>query len=271
MDFNKVINDIIDIPEDLSCFTNSSESEYIKCIVPPYDKLYDILSNPGLSQEYFSAFKYIFHHKSFNLSSKEGFNLHVYRNRNQEHMAPRDLETMKKFCKLGHFLYEGYSPCHNIVPSKDTRESRKAATRQTVKLYNQNKLDKPNEFAPMKNVSFRGTPNSDFAGCQFVYNTQTKKIVCDNANRGTWDFGKYGTIAHFFMDVLPWINVGNGTNTEHEEDYIMSDDDVQKYLTKHTKVVLVDIEKSSDNENRITKIFYNLLFGRKNNEEKVEK
>lgn len=191
------------------------------------------------SREYLNSFKYFFNQKTFDLTNPEGFAMHVFRNKNQREKAPRSLESMANFVKLGLFRNEGYSPCHNIRPIEDNEISRSNSLSQTIYLIKHQMLKKPNKFSPMGNISFRGTPGSNFEGCQFIYNRDTKKLVTDNTNRGTWDFGKYGTPSHYFMDVLPWIDVGNGDNMEMEDLFYMSISEEKMYLSKKREFITV--------------------------------
>lgn len=184
------------------------------------------------SLEYTTAFDYIKHKKMFNLDTDEGTDLHIYRNKNQYHKAPKDFETAKKFIDAGYFIYEGFSPCHNLVKGNNTYKSRKLTLSQTIYLSNHKLLYKPNNFSPMKNISIRGFPGTSFEGCQFIYNYDTGKLVTDNINRGTWDYGKYATIMHFILDFYPWLKFGNGDNLEKPEMFIMSKNEENLYFTQ---------------------------------------
>ena len=203
------------------------------------------------SQEYHSALDKLTKHKYFNFITEEGLTNHIYRNKNQYHKAPKNLNTMEEFVKRGYFYREGFSPCHNIPLNLDTKEYRKLTFKQMIECVKKNLLDKPNIFSPMQNVSYRGIPDTDFEGCQFVYNFKTQKLVTDCVNRGTWDFGKPGTPAHFILDVKPWVKYGNGDNIEKEKDFIMNQNDEDKYLSTPVKqfvlsngLIIVDSEKT---------------------------
>ena len=182
-----------------------------------------------ISIEYYNSFDKF--NKKFNTNTVEGLENHIYRNKNQFKKAPKDLKTMEQFVKLGYFYREGYSPCHNI-PSEiqNVKEYRKQTFKEMITLLKERKLQFPNQFSFCKNISFRAIPNTDFEGCQFVYNADTGKLVTDCINRGTWDFGKPGTMAHMLLDFMPWVNYGNGENTETEKDFLMSKSDENKYL-----------------------------------------
>lgn len=186
------------------------------------------------SLEYTSAFDYIKHKKMFNLDTNEGMDLHIYRNKNQYHKAPKNLEIAKKFIDAGYFIFEGFSPCHNLVKGNNTYESRKSTLSQTIYLVNHKLLYKPNNFSMMRNISIRGTPGTSFEGCQFVYNYDTGKLVTDNINRGTWDYGKFATPMHFILDIYPWLRFGNGDNLEKPEMFIMNKNEENLYFTQDT-------------------------------------
>ena len=62
---------------------------------------YDKIQN---SLEYVNYFEYLKTHKTFDLNTEEGKELHIYRNMNQFHKAPKDLKTMLKFVEAGYFL-----------------------------------------------------------------------------------------------------------------------------------------------------------------------
>lgn len=164
------------------------------------------------------------------LTTSEGIDKHVNRNKNQFHKAPHDLETMRKFVKNGWFIEEGFSPCHNIPFDMNNERTRRLFTKKTVKMFLNGELHEMNDFSKLGNISFRGSPNSFFEGCQFVYNFFSGKLVVDNINKGTWDFGKYGTLAHLSLDVKPWYSMGNGEAVETEKDFLLSKNDETKFL-----------------------------------------
>lgn len=177
-----------------------------------------------------NAFMYFKNNKVIDLTTKEGMKLHVYRNELMRHMAPKDLKTMYKFASCGLFIFEGYTPCHNIV--NDDFSHRKDSLKEYAYLLASRQIYRRNKYAPCNNVSFRGGLGTEFQGCQFIYNADNGKLVCDNKNRGTWDFGLFGTPDHFKYDVTPWIEVGNGKNVENDKMFIMSDLDSRNYLKK---------------------------------------
>ena len=166
----------------------------------------------------------------FNLNTVEGMENHIYRNKQQFKKAPHDLKTMEEFVKNGYFYKEGFTPCHNIIDINNTKEFRKETFKQYIQLIKNKKIYEINIFSPLRNISYRGVPKTDFEGCQFVYNYNTGKLVADCVNRGTWDFGKPGTMAHMLLDFMPWITYGNGENEEKAEDFIMTTYDENKYL-----------------------------------------
>lgn len=220
-----------------------------------------ITDDMTLSEEYMTSFKYIRNHKTFNLKSIEGMNLHVFRNKNQFKKAPKDLDTMTRFVENGYYIYEGFSPCHNITPSQDSPKMRKEMTKLTAKLYAKKELRGPNRYAPLNNISYRGTPGTDFEGCQFVYNYDNGLLVSDNTNRGTYDYGMFGKPAHFFLDILPWIKVGNGSNIETVDMFIMPENVERKYLNTRVhfnKKTMNDVEKI---DNSLVNKFVNTLSG----------
>lgn len=190
------------------------------------------------SKEYYSAFDFSNKKKTLDLKTKEGVNMHVYRNKNQYGKAPKDLNTMRKFVKAGYFIEEGYSACHNILKNNNTPEARKKSLQIMIYYVRHIKKDATEaeqkaylkKYTPYSNISFRGTPGSSFEGCQFIYNDKTGKLVVDNVNRGTWDYGKYGTTAHFLYDISPWLEMGNGENIETADLFIMSPEQEKKYL-----------------------------------------
>lgn len=188
-----------------------------------YDKL-------AHSLEYTTAFEYIKNKKKFNLNTKEGEELHIYRNKNQYKKAPKDLQTMLNFVKAGYFIFEGFSPCHNLTKGHNDYKSRKATLSTTIYLVRTRKLYSPNQYSPMHNISFRGTPGTSFEGCQFIYNHITGKLVADNINRGTWDYGKYATLMHFILDIDPWLRFGNGDNIETPDLFIMDETQEKLYM-----------------------------------------
>lgn len=189
------------------------------------------------SKEYYSAFQFITNKKMMDLKTKEGLNMHVFRNKNQYKKAPHDLKTMYKFVKAGYFIFEGYSPCHNIPHDKDTYEYRKATLQYMIYCVRHNMLDKRNKWSTLGNISFRGRTNTSFEGCQFIYNDKTGKLVVDCHNRGTWDYGKHGTSAHFLYDINPWLTSGNGTNEETEDLFIMDTKTENEYLNSGNDVL----------------------------------
>lgn len=197
------------------------------------------------SLEYVNTFDYIKHKKTFNLDTKEGQELHVYRNKNQYHKAPKDLKSAKKFIDAGYFIFEGFSPCHNLTKEKNTYEGRKATLVQTIWLLNHKLLYRPNQYSACHNISIRGTPGSSFEGCQFIYNYDTGKLVTDNINRGTWDYGKYATHMHYILDIIPWLNIGNGDNIENPEMFLMTPAQEKLYLNSSAVEKLNEVKKQS--------------------------
>lgn len=195
------------------------------------------------SLEYVSTFDYLKNKKTFNLDTKEGMDLHIYRNKNMYKKAPKDLKTMEEFVKAGYFLFEGFSPCHNLYKEINTEKYRKQTLSQTVYLISHKALYKPNTFSYCKNISFRGTPKTSFEGCQFIYNIDTGKLVTDNINRGTWDYGRYATSMHFVLDVFPWLSFGNGENLETPNMFIMSPAEEKLFLSPDTVAKLRDNEE----------------------------
>lgn len=193
-----------------------------------YNKFtYDKLSH---SLEYTTAFQYLHDKKKFDLDTKEGEELHFYRNKNQYNKAPKDLQTMINFVKAGYFIFEGFSPCHNLRKGSDDYKSRKATLATTIYLVRSKKLYSPNQYSLMHNISFRGTPGTSFEGCQFIYNHITGKLVTDNINKGTWDYGKYATLMHYILDIDPWLRFGNGDNIETPDLFIMDETQEKLYM-----------------------------------------
>lgn len=197
------------------------------------------------SLEYVGTFDYIKHKKTFNLDTKEGMELHVYRNKNQYHKAPKDLNSMKKFIDAGYFIFEGFSPCHNLTKELNNYEGRKATLSETVWLLGHKLLYRPNQYSAMHNISVRGVPGTSFEGCQFIYNYDSGKLVTDNINRGTWDYGKYATHMHFILDIYPWLQFGNGDNLEKPEMFIMSSSEEKLYFTPQALQTLNETKKHS--------------------------
>lgn len=195
------------------------------------------------SLEYVSTFDYLKNKKTFNLDTKEGMDLHIYRNKNMYKKAPKDLKTMEEFVKVGYFLFEGFNPCHNLYKEIDTEKYRKQTLSQMVYLISHKALYKPNTFSYCKNISFRGTPKTSFEGCQFIYNVDTGKIVTDNINRGTWDYGRYATSMHFVLDIYPWLKFGNGENLETPNMFIMSPAEEKLFLSPDAVAKLRDNEE----------------------------
>lgn len=192
---------------------------------------YHALSNYKIeSKEYVTGFAYIKNAKTFDLKTKEGKTQHVYRNKNQFGKAPIDLKSMMKFVEAGYFAYEGFSPCHNILPKENSYESRYNTLSECIYLVKNKLMNKMNKYSSLGNISFRGIQGTSFEGCQFIYNFKTQKLVTDSVNRGTWDFGKSATPGHFFLDILPWLSYGNGNNTETPEMFIMTPTEEAMYL-----------------------------------------
>ena len=186
------------------------------------------LSNHRIqSEEYINTFQIVNNRKEFDLSTNEGKDRHINRNKNQYGKAPKDLKTMYEFVKRGYFFNEGYNPCHNL--ETDDVSSRKAAVSKLLYMF-KHKLMNDDKYKGLGNLSFRGTPGSSFEGCQFIYNKDSGKLVTNSINRGTWDYGKYGTPAHYSLDVSPWIVFGNGSTNETPEMLIMSHKDETMYL-----------------------------------------
>ena len=186
------------------------------------------LSNHRIkSAEYMNAFEIVNNKKTFDLSTADGKARHIDRNKNQYGKAPKDLKTMYEFVERGYFINEGYSPCHNLT--EDTEPNRKASVSRMLYLVS-HKLMHDKKEAGLGNISFRGTPGSSFEGCQFIYNEKSGKLVTDSMNRGTWDYGKFGTPSHYMFDIIPWLSIGNGSNNETPEMFIMSHKDEQMYL-----------------------------------------
>lgn len=192
------------------------------------------------SSEYYTAFSILDKTKSIDINTKEGLKMHCFRNKNQYGKAPKDLPTMKKFVEKGYFICEGYSPCHNIPVNQDNEDYRYKTLSYMVHCVRKGLLGSPNLYAKEGNISFRGKPGTSFAGCQFVYNDKTNKLVTDKVNRGTWDFGKYGTLAHVVYDINPWITIGNAIKKdkpEEEKDFIMPIEEESKYLNTPNTIV----------------------------------
>lgn len=204
-------------------------------------EIYNRLSKHRIeSKEYINAFAFIKNNKTINVETKEGRDTHIYRNKNQYKKGPKNLKLMWDFVKKGHFVFEGFSPCHNIV--NDDRETRKRSINEMVYLISNNLIKKKNKFSIFGNMSFRGSPGSDFEGCQFVYNFDSGTMVTDNRNRGTWDFGKFGTPNHMYLDVVPWVKMGNGENLETIDMFAMSDTGAKKILNSTTDFVAINSE-----------------------------
>ena len=198
------------------------------------------------SKEYYSAFQFFTNKKMMDLKTKEGLNMHVFRNKNQYKKAPHDLKTMMKFVKAGYFIYEGYSPCHNVPHDQDTYEYRKKTLQLMIYCVRHNLLKKRNKWSQLGNISFRGRSNTSFEGCQFIYNDKTGKLVVDCHNRGTWDYGKHGTSAHFLYDINPWLNYGNGINKETEDMFLMDEKTEKEYLKSNNDILNNLMNQESD-------------------------
>lgn len=192
---------------------------------------YDKIQN---SLEYVNYFEYLKMHKTFDLNTEEGKELHIYRNMNQFHKAPKDLKTMLEFVEAGYFLKIGFLPSHNLTVNMNDIEHRKQTILQTIYLIENNLLDKPNNFSNCSNIVFKGTPHSSFEGCEFVYNSETGKLVTDNINRGTWNYGKDSSLTHFTLDIYPWLQCGNGDNTETNDDFVMDENEENLFLNPET-------------------------------------
>lgn len=218
-----------------------------KMLITVKTKANTIIIEPSRSNEYINLPAIVFNKENrIDITSKEGLEKHVTRNKYQFHMAPHNLETMYKFVKNGWFVYEGYSPCHNVPTLGDTEKIRRYLCKITPKLFLSGQIYKMNPFSELGNISFRGSPNSPFEGCQFVYNNFTKKLVTDNVNKGTWDFGKYGTLSHLLLDVNPWLSIGNGNINESENDFI---------LPKSKENIFLNSTFNNKNSNLPQKIF----------------
>jgi len=197
----------------------------------------DIILNKTLSTEYTSFISQLVNKKNkVDISTADGLKKHNKRNEHQFKLAPKDLKTMLKFVKNGWFYNEGLNPCHNINPSKNTPEARAQAVKDTVLIRkggNNHKYGKgiTQPLAPLGNLSFRGTANTPFEGCQFIYNCKTGKLVSDPVNKGTYDFGHYGTPGHYVLDIVPWIKLGNAPNGETSSSFFMPKDKEKYYLT----------------------------------------
>lgn len=229
---NYGIKDSYDFFNKLSCGNNSRA----------YNKFtYDKLAH---SLEYTSVFKYLRNKKAFNLNTPEGLDLHVYRNKNQYKKAPRDLDSMMNFVKAGYFIFEGFAPCHNIRKNYNDYKGRRKTLIDTIWLVKRKQMYSPNQFAPLYNISFRGTPGTSFEGCQFIYNHLTGKLVCDNINRGTWDYGKYGEASHYILDIHPWLVYGNGDNIENVDMFIMTYAEEKLFMNDEA------IKKAMDNKKK---------------------
>lgn len=234
--------------DDLTFLFGKNKNKAIKSLESLYDKNskytdYDVLdilshghgreayvklSNHRIkSEEYLDNFQIINNRKHFDLTTSEGKDRHINRNKNQYNKAPKDLATMNQFVERGYFINEGFNPCHNL--SSDDVASRKAAL-STYLYRTKHNLMHDEKQANSVNISFRGTPGSSFEGCQFIYNKDSGKLVTDCLNRGTWDYGKYGTHAHYTFDIVPWLSIGNGSNNETPDMFIMSHKDEQMYL-----------------------------------------
>lgn len=219
---------------------------------------YHALSNYRIeSKKYISTFKYLGQMKTFDLNTPEGLKQHVYRNKNQFGKAPSNIDVMAEFVKAGYFISEGFSPCHNIDPKHNDYEHRYNTLSQMVYLFKNDMLDKVNKFAPFQNISFRGVAGTSFEGCQFIYSFKTGKLVTDNVNRGTWDFGKYATPSHYLMDILPWLSVGNGDNVETPEMFIMSKSKEEAYL-KYANIQNAEINNDSE-KNKMPEFFTTVI------------
>lgn len=209
------------------------------------------LSNHRMrSIEYYSAFDFFNKNKTLNLDDPKGFEIHIYRNKNMYKKAPHDLQTMRLFVELGYFIEEGYSPCHNIPLNSNNKEFRLKTLQEVLYLVRHGGMIAKNKYSIMGNISFRGRPKSSFEGCRFVYNEKTSKLVVDNVNRGTYDYGKYGTPAHFFYDIAPWAHIGNGDVIEKEEFFIMEPKEEKRYLENKlvlSKVDLIAEQKAESN------------------------
>lgn len=210
------------------------------------------------SMEYTPMRDYILHKKDWNIhKNPEAMKKHLDRNKNQYGLAPKDFKTMMEMCKCGWYIYEGFAPCHNILHANDTKKARFNSCLYTVRLFPTGELQRPNKYAPLNNVSFRGAEKTDFEGCQFIYQYDSGKLVVDVHNRGSWDFGKYATAGHWVFDIQPWIDVGNGRDDETADMFIMSDSKLKGYL-KHRHVIDKKlIEKTEKQEQRIMKSFIN--------------
>jgi len=192
---------------------------------------YDKIQN---SLEYINYFEYLKTHKTFDLDTEDGKEFHVYRNLNQYHKAPKDLKTMIKFVEAGYFLKIGFLPSHNLTANTNDIDRRKQTIPQTIYLIENNLLDKLNNFSVCSNIVFKGTPHSSFEGCEFVYNSDTGKLVTDNINRGTWNYGKDSSLTHFTLDIYPWLRCGNGDNTETINNFIMDENEENLFLNPET-------------------------------------
>ena len=116
-----------------------------------------------------------------------------------------------------------FASCNNVfentISQQQTTDSQEAADDNVVAAQITNS---PLTIQINGNLNVEGALPSEFAkaagrsakpsipdGSSYEYyvkatSADSEKLVCDNINRGTWDFGKYGTLAHFLYDVFLW-------------------------------------------------------------------
>ena len=135
---------------------------------------------------------------------------HMERNIHMEGMCPETLDQMMILVGLNLFnkftLGDGFSCTHNIPESyPDTIESRWNVF-----------VSKP---LMKENLDFRGVVGSAFEHFHLIYNANTKKIVLDRINKGSYDFlnPNKSALKHFDYDVKPWILWGNDRDDPYKK------------------------------------------------------
>jgi RHS repeat-associated protein len=138
---------------------------------------------------------------------------HFGRNKYQNGYAPSNQGRMEKMVEMGLFTSWENTGTHNLDPNNDNPQGRWDA------------------FKGGKNgtsTDYRGVVGTIFEGMQFVYD-KDGNLVLDSANKGSFDFTSpdNNSIKHFFDDVKPWLDWGNGP-ADNPQDVPMQEDQWDK-------------------------------------------
>lgn len=170
---------------------------------------------------------------------------HANRNEYQQGFAPRELITMRKMAHYGFFeLFQpfyspdGFTKTHNLTILTDDIVVRLVDLVTTIKK---------------DNYDYRGVVgkfDGKFEGMQFVYNKDSKQLVVDVLNKGTYDYvsPNVDNAGHSDYDFYPWIYWGN-----------LIADDESIYMPQETEEKINEIDESSisddDKQKRICGLF----------------